>query len=293
MAEYVVVSTAVIDDIWSCDHRHAGCYLGGAGIYALSGLGVWTDSAVLVTGVGGDFLENHGEWFARNRLSTQGLLPRCGPTPVTTVRYQTDESRMETPRFGWEHYEKMEATPEEILSFVYRETKGVYVFQKIPDGYWEPLLAAKKKLGFALEWEINGDVATPAWGSRVRQIAEQCDVFSLNLKEAGCLLGLTELSSILAELTWWRVPLIYLRLGSHGAALIRDGTYIRVPSVPGVKVVDPTGAGNASSAAVLYGYCNQESDLACGRMAAFSAARCISQYGPPENLRDGEWGRIL
>ena len=67
---------------------------------------------------------------------------------------------METPRFGWEHYEKMEATPEEILSFVDRETKGVYVFQKIPDGYWEPLLAAKKKLDFALEWEINGDVAT-------------------------------------------------------------------------------------------------------------------------------------
>ena len=37
MAEYVVVSTAVIDDIWSCDHRHAGCVLGRGGYLVESG----------------------------------------------------------------------------------------------------------------------------------------------------------------------------------------------------------------------------------------------------------------
>ena len=42
MYDYIAVSTAVTDDLHLTDGTHIGVRLGGAGIYAFSGIRLWT-----------------------------------------------------------------------------------------------------------------------------------------------------------------------------------------------------------------------------------------------------------
>ena len=68
----LVASTAVVDEITWAGENEPIAVLGGAGTYALAGIKVWQDDAILITGIGEDFLAEHGDWFARNGLSTAG-----------------------------------------------------------------------------------------------------------------------------------------------------------------------------------------------------------------------------
>ncbi len=283
MPEYIVASTVVTDNIWLPGHIHAGHFPGGAGIYALSGLSLWCEDVQLVTGRGTDFEQQCAGWFHQNHCSEQGLLQRDQLTPVTVVQYDSKRRRTDRPLYGWEHYRHMEASASEIIAAIDESTKGIYVFQEIPPGYWEELLAAKSKFHFALEWELNDTALHPSKKPHVRSIAEHCDILSLNLAEARILVEETQLETIAAKLLLWDIPLIYLRAGEKGAVILRNGTCVRIPSIP-VPVVDPTGAGNASSAAVLYGYCEGFDTPRCGLLGSLSAGECIRQHGPPDFL---------
>lgn len=279
--DYVIVSTAVTDDLYLADGTHRGTQLGGAGVYALCGVRLWSDSAVLVTGVGEDFAALHGDWFRQNDCSVAGLLVKDPHTAVSAVRYRSDGERTETPPLGPEHYLRLEASPEELLPF-YPGAKGAYIFKDLRPGYWEKVLAGREKYGFPILWELNADAARPECLPRVREIAEACGLFSLNRTEAGALLGTADVNKITKALLGWNTRLIYLRLGSSGAAVLSGGRAIYIPCAPCVRVEDPTGAGNSSTAAVLYGWGEGLSPAECGVLGAISAARCIEQFGPPE-----------
>lgn len=69
--------------------------------------------------------------------------------------------------------------------------------------------------------------------------------------------------------------------------MITPDEVTEVPSVEGVCVTDPTGGGNSSSGAVLYGYCNQYTPKECGLIGSIAAAKCLEQYGVPEVLDQG------
>ena len=79
--------------------------------------------------------------------------------------------------------------------------------------------------------------------------------------------------------------MIFLRLGSDGSIIIRNQSITKIPSISCGNVIDPTGAGNSSSAAVLYGYCENYNDYQCGILGSISAAKCIEQFGPPDLSR--------
>lgn len=283
MPEYIVASTVVTDNIWLPGRVHAGRFPGGAGIYALSGLSLWCEDVLLVTGRGTDFEQQCADWFRQNHCSEQGLLRREERTPVTVVQYDSSGGRTDQPLYGWEHYRKMEASASEIIAAVDGNTKGVYVFQEIPTGYWEELLSAKAESHFALEWELNETALCPSKKPYIRNIAERCDILSLNFTEARILLEDARPEAVVDKLLLWDIPLIYLRMGEKGAVILRNGTSVRIPSLP-VSAVDPTGAGNASSAAVLYGYCEDFDTLRCGLLGNLSAGECIRQHGPPALL---------
>ena len=58
-AKFLVVSTAVTDDILFPDGTIKKGVAGGAGIYALAGMKIWTDDVMIVTGVGKDYFSLH------------------------------------------------------------------------------------------------------------------------------------------------------------------------------------------------------------------------------------------
>lgn len=283
MNEYIIVSTAVTDDIFQSNLEYVGSYLGGAGIYALAGISLWSNNAKILSGVGSDFFKRNIPWFEANKLSMDGLYEAAPVTPRTNVQYLSDGERIETPCFGSSHYKKMEPSPDQILLHC-KNAKGIYIFKDANTAFWNPLLDAKAHEGFVIEWEINADSAKTEYYSTVKSIAEQCDIFSINLHEAFSLLGVDSLDNAIDLFYKWNVPVIFLRTGSSGSVIIRDHKTTYIPSIPNTAVLDPTGAGNASSAAVLFGFCEGYSDYDCGILGSISAAMVIAQYGPPANI---------
>ena len=283
--EYVIVSTAVMDDMTLADGTYMGKLLGGAGIYALCGAKLWTDQVILVTGAGQDLYDRHKSWFEKNRRSMEGITIKSECSPISILQYQENGERTEAPLYGAEHYQLMEATPREIEPHC-REAKGVYIFKGTDSEYWKKILDLKNQYGFRILWELNGDYACPQYMDAVRGIAEGIDVFSINAGEAKRLFGCEEAETV-EQLRALGVPLVYYRRGSKGAYVISPREIQKVPGVQDLAVIDATGGGNSSSAGVLYGYCEGLAPKECGILGSISAAACITQYSVPESIDDG------
>lgn len=278
--DYIVISTAVTDDMTLADGQHMGKMLGGAGSYALCGIKLWSDNVTLVTGIGEDFAGFYKKWFANNQISMEGLMIKDPFTAVSNVRYSFDGERIETPQYGLDHYTKLEASPEEIYKFA-QKAKGVYIFRDNNPQFWEKVLQIKQDCGFSLMWEINASCCVPAMKDSIRQIASHIDVFSINRREICSLFGAVKWEHAVSQLAEWGIPMLFVRLGAKGAVIVRDGRRYMIPSIPNAIAKDVTGGGNSSSAAVLYGYCEKFEPFACGVMGSISAAYCIKQYGVP------------
>lgn len=282
---YLVLSTSVTDELHFADGGCIPNVIGGAGSYALAGMKVWRDDVGIVTGVGADYPDLYGDWYALNGIPTKGLIIKDAHTPRNIIHYFADGERTESPRYGHEHYEKVEGTPADLERFC-NGVKGVYVFKNHNRTFWEQMLDLKNRYRFRLMWEISADAAIPECAETVREISSQADVFSINRTEVSVMLGKQKLDDILSELSDWDIPMIYLRAGSSGVYTLSNGKTVFIPSVS-CDAVDVTGGGNSSSGGAFIGFCETGDAVAAGIMGNISASFCIAQYGVPKILDKG------
>ncbi|MBP1770160.1 MAG: sugar kinase, ribokinase, partial [Candidatus Aminicenantes bacterium] len=107
------------------------------------------------------------------------------------------------------------------------------------------------------------DVVSPyrkTWAF-LRRVLPEIDVFHCNADEAASLVGEREPSRAAAALQRLGAACVCVTLGGEGAAAAVPGAALRLPAFP-VRVVDPTGAGDAFSAGLIAGI---HSHLARGR----------------------------
>jgi sugar/nucleoside kinase (ribokinase family) len=277
--KYIVASTAITDDIYFPDGKVIENVGGGAGWYAYSGISLWTDKVLLVSGVGSDFGSLHGAWFVRNKADTSGLIVKTDHSPRTKIQYHPDGERTETPAYGLKHYKSIEPKPEDLDPFC-SDCKGMYVFKNVDDLlFWEDLIVLKKRYKFILMWEIAADAAVPEKKETVLKLLKHVDILSINRSEAIKLFQKDE-DETLPILKNMNLPLIFYRKGKKGALIIQNGFETEVPSIDITDRMDPTGAGNSSSGAVLIGFCEGKNPEETGLMGSISAAYMISQFGP-------------
>lgn len=279
--DFIVASTSVTDEIRFADGKTVKKVAGGAGIYALCGIKLWSDCVMPVTGVGQDYKSLYGVWYEKNGISMDGLIIKDDKTPYNVIQYFEDGERSETPLYGAEHYKKIEVTPKELEPYI-QTSKGVYIFKNSGHDFWDQLLPALEHRTGTVMWEIANDSTCLECMEEVKKIAEKIDIFSINLTESCHLFGVNTLDEVIGRFRQWRTGMIFLRQGSKGAVMITPKEVAFVPAVKDVKVVDPTGGGNSSSGAVLYGYCNGYSPRECGIMGSIAAAMCLEQFGVPE-----------
>lgn len=283
MSGYLFVSTAVTDLITLPDGYTHPPLLGGAGLYALVGAKVWADDVTIITGIGNDFLPEHGAWFRVNALPTDGLRVVCAHSPRNAISYFADGEREERPVFGAQHYRRVVPTAGDVAPHC-RDARGVYVFRDLERGFWGQMSQLRAQHAFRLMWEISAEVAVPEQLDVVKEILRDVDFFSLNRVEALRLFATDSIEETVAELQALNLPLVYLRLGARGAYMIEGDRVRHIAAIANGPVVDPTGAGNSSSGAVLVGLCEGKDALTAGVMGAISASYVIAQYGPPPAL---------
>lgn len=281
--DFIIASTIVTDEVHFADGKTVKTAAGGAGIYALCGIRLWSDSVMPVAGVGRDYKSLYGAWHEANGISMEGLSVRDEKTPHNLIRYFQNGERNETPRYGTKHYQKMETRPEDLYAHL-KTAKGIYLFKNSSPDFWHRLFPALKNRKAAVLWEISDDAALPEYLQEVQEIAEKIDIFSINLTESCRLLGAESLEEVIERFKTWKVRLLFLRRGEKGSVLLTPDKTVFVPSAEDVNVVDVTGGGNSSSGAVLYGYCCGYSLEECGRMGSISAAMCLGQFGVPAKI---------
>lgn len=283
LVRYYGISNIITDDITLTDGTKCTGYLGGALTYAAAGMRLWSDRIGVVSGVGKDFEDLHGNWFDSNGIDRAGLFIADENTPRSWITYFDDGERQEIPQFGIEHFIKMLPYPKHIPDG-YAGARGVYVFRHDEIDFWDGLLQLKREQDIKIIWEITPNVIDPACWTRISKLLEKINLFSINQTEASSLCGTDRGREILDRILDAGVQAAALRQGGDGA-LVADytGCY-RIPVVPSVPV-DVTGCGNAFTGAFLVGYCESGGDLVrAGLYGAVAASFALEQYGPPEHI---------
>jgi sugar/nucleoside kinase (ribokinase family) len=109
------------------------------------------------------------------------------------------------------------------------------------------------------------------------KLLDLCDVFSPNLNEAEALTNTTDMNDIINRLRN-KVPLTALKLGREGCILINRTNIVKVPGF-NVESLDPTGAGDAFTAALIYGLTHRLSLKSTGQLANWYAAKIVTHFG--------------
>jgi len=111
-------------------------------------------------------------------------------------------------------------------------------------------------------------VRDPADLERVRDVIGQAQLIKPSREEAELLTGNSDPVAACRELLAMGPTVVAVTLGEDGCILARDGEMIRVGAYE-VQCLDPTGAGDAFSAGMAVGLCN---DWPLDRIAAFASA---------------------
>lgn len=285
----LVCSHVIIDDLRLADGRRIDKLLGGAGTYAAAGARLFTAGVGLVSGVGEDLFTKEIDWFRRNHLDTRGLDIRDPHTPRSTIVYFATGEREETPRFGHRHFAAMRPSPRRMPE-AFRHATASYVFADTDPSIFTELAAVCANQPLLL-WELAANVATPgAWPVIAERLAT-VDILSLNKTEAEGVFGPGDSARHVHVLLETGVPVVLLRLGAAGALVATRQAVVHVAPAP-ARVVDPTGAGNAFSAAFLAAYADSSDPIWSGQCAASASALMIQQFGPPPALDAAAAGRL-
>lgn len=278
--EYIIAASLSTDRIHLKDGRQIVNLPGGAGIYALAGLRLWSNQVVAVSGIGPEYHKRHQHWYEDNNIKTQGLVVRSAVTPITTINYQREDDRTDSPDMGLADFRLLDPTPEEISRYCGTDTKGIYFFKHLDEEFLQAMTALREKTGCRLMWELSEDSAVPENRTKIESFLSTVDSFSINKKEAMALYQTDSIEHI-CELLKEYPGVTYFRQGSAGAYVVSPGQAVFIPSVGNLDVVDTTGAGNGSTAGFFYGLCEGFELRHCGCFGAVSAAAIIRQYGPP------------
>jgi len=131
--------------------------------------------------------------------------------------------------------------------------------------------------GSKIVFDPGSEVIIRSARKLVLKLASSAHVLSLNMTEARALTAAEKLTDILDALSRL-APLVALKLGSEGCILYMNGAFYKAPASK-VKVVDTTGAGDAFTAALIYGLKEGLRPPTLATFANWFASRVVSKLG--------------
>lgn len=109
-------------------------------------------------------------------------------------------------------------------------------------------------------------------------IENHVDILFANESEITSLFEVDDFDAALQQIRG-KVAIAALTRSEKGSVIVRGDEVHVIDAVPGVKVVDTTGAGDAYAAGFLYAYTQGKDLHACGVLGGKLAAEVISHYG--------------
>ena len=167
-----------------------------------------------------------------------------------------------------------------------RDVAGVKFGIVGPDGYEAMLQNSKEFAELGIPFIFDPGQAMPLYnGKELSQMIEQATYVTVNDYE----------SSLLQERTGWnekqiaeRVEAYLITRGPKGSEVHTKKGMTHVPAATAMRVVDPTGCGDAYRAGLIYGLMNGMDMATAGRIASLMGAIKIEHLGPQNQRFDYE-----
>ena len=166
-----------------------------------------------------------------------------------------------------------------------RDVPGVEFGIVGPDGYEAMLQNSAEFAELGIPFIFDPGQAMPLYsGAELTTMIEQATYVTVNDYESNLLQDKTGLSARqIAE----RVTAYIVTRGADGSEILaRDGTLSRVPAANAIRVVDPTGCGDAYRAGLIYGLMNGMDLATTARVASLMGAIKIEHLGPQNQRFD-------
>ena len=155
-----------------------------------------------------------------------------------------------------------------------------------PDGYEAMLQNAREFAEAGIPFIFDPGQAMPLFNGReLTQMIEQATYVTVNDYESNLLQDKTGLSTAqIAE----RVQAYIITRGPQGSEVHARGGEMQIPAATAMRVVDPTGCGDAYRAGLIFGWMNGMDMATTGRIASLMGALKIEHLGPQNQRFDYE-----
>jgi adenosine kinase len=155
-----------------------------------------------------------------------------------------------------------------------------------PDGYEAMLQNSREFAELGIPFIFDPGQAMPLFnGKELTTMIEQATYVTVNDYESNLLQDKTGLSEKdIAE----RVKAYIITRGPKGSEVHTQGGELHIPAANAMRVVDPTGCGDAYRAGLIYGLMNGMDMATTGRIASLMGALKIEHLGPQNQRFDYE-----
>jgi len=155
-----------------------------------------------------------------------------------------------------------------------------------PDGYEAMLQNSAEFAECKIPFIFDPGQAMPLFnGKELTQMIEQATYVTVNDYESNLLQEKTGLSEKqIAE----RVQAYLITRGPKGSEIHSKSGMLQIPAATAIRVVDPTGCGDAYRAGLIYGWMNGMDMATTGRIASLMGALKIENVGPQNQRFDFE-----
>ncbi len=168
-----------------------------------------------------------------------------------------------------------------------KDVKGVKFGIVGPDGYEAMLQNSKEFNEQGIPFIFDPGQAMPLFnGKELTQMIEQATYVTVNDYESSLLSDKTGLST---EQIADRVQAYLITRGPTGSEIHSKNGIINIPAATAMRVVDPTGCGDAYRAGLIYGWMNDMDMPTTGRIASLMGALKIEHLGPQNQRFDFDY----
>ena len=247
-------------------------FFGGGAANIAAGIACLGGSVTLVSAVGSDFPgSDYDKW-----LESLGVLKEISVVPgkhTPTAFMFTDEEGDQVTFFEWGASGKFRELEPPRYPFVHMATA---------DPVYNVKVAARAEFS-------SFDPGQDLHRYTKVQLCEILSHISLLFANNHEVDGMCKITGLSREAIIGQVPMVVFTCGSRGSILYMNGEDWHIPAIP-VRMVDPTGAGDAYRAGFLTAFTRGIPPSSCARVGTVCASFVVESAGCQTNLPD--WKRM-
>jgi sugar/nucleoside kinase (ribokinase family) len=247
-----------------------------AGLASLGGSGLFVGK-VKEDSLGNSFAASMQDIGVRfdTKMATSGASTACSLIAVTPDGHRSMNTYLGASR---------EIAPTDIDADAIAQAQVLYI-----EGYlWDApdakaaiikAMAAAKAAGAKIALTLSDPFCVARYRDEfLTLLKNDLDIVFANEDEAKALFGVTDFDDVFQAMHPWKGIAAMTR--SEKGCVIAKGEEVHIiDAVPGVTVIDTTGAGDQFAAGFLYGLTHGKGLADCGRLGALAAAEVIAHYG--------------